>query len=85
MPTSRRYNRLRKVTYSLKATGKPADETPFEVKTVQIGDTAGLVGSQQLAMKNNTRVLCQNPDGSQSYYTLDAERSTPANIVLKAV
>ena len=73
------------MTYSLKATGKRADETPFEVSNVQIGDTAGLVGSQQLAMQNNTQVLCKNPDGSQSYYTLDAERSTASNVVLKAV
>jgi hypothetical protein len=73
------------MTYSLKATGKRADETPFEVSNVQIGDVAGLVGSQQLAMQQNTRVLCKNPDGSQTYYTIDAERSTPANIVMKAV
>ena len=73
------------MTYSLKATGKRADETPFEVSNVQIGDVAGLLGSQQLAMKQNTQVLCKNPDGSQSYYTIDAERSTPANIVMKAV
>ena len=73
------------MTYSLKATGKRADETPFEVSNVQIGDAAGLIGSQQNAMQNNTRVLCKNPDGSQSYFTIDAERSTPANIVMKAV
>lgn len=42
------------MTYSLKATGKRADETPFEVSNVQIGDKAGLVGSQQLAMQQNT-------------------------------
>ena len=55
------------------------------MSNVQIGDVAGLVGSQQLAMQQNTRVLCKNPDGSQTYYTIDAERSTPANIVMKAV
>lgn len=73
------------MTYSLAATGKRSDETPFEVSGIKIGDAAGLIGSQQNAMQNNTRILCKNPDGSQSYYTLDAERSTPANIVLKAV
>lgn len=73
------------MTYSLAAVGKRSDETPFEINSVKIGDAAGLLGSQQLAMKNNTQVLCKNPDGSQSYYTIDAERSTPANIVLKAV
>ena len=73
------------MTYSLAAVGKRSDETPFEVSNIKIGDVAGLVGSQKLAMQNNTQVLCKNPDGSQSYYTLDAERSTPTNIVLKAV
>lgn len=72
------------MTYSLAATGQPAGSL-FAVASLQVGDAAGRLGSQQLAMKNNTQVLCKNPDGSQSWYTLDAERSTPANIVLKAV
>ena len=36
-------------------------------------------------MRLGAQVLCQNPDGSQSYYTLDAERSTRANPVLRRV
>lgn len=71
-------------TYSLAATGQRADSL-FALKTVQIGDTAGLLGSQQSAMQNCTPILCKNPDGSQSWYTLDAERSTPSNVVLKPV
>jgi hypothetical protein len=71
-------------TYSLAATGQPAGSL-FAVKTLQVSDAAGLIGSQQLAMARNTQVLCKKPDGSQAYFTLDAERSTPANIVLKAV
>ena len=71
-------------TYSLKATGQRAD-SEFAVATLQVGDSAGLVGSQANAMQNNTRVLCKNPDGSQSYYTIDAERSLPGAVVLKAV
>lgn len=72
------------MTYSLAATGQPADQQ-FAVSTLKVGDAAGLLGSQQLAMSQNTQVLCKNPDGSQSYYTIDAERSTPSNVVLRAV
>ena len=73
------------MTYSLGATGRRADETTNVVNTVKIGDAAGLIGSQQNAMQNNAQVLCKNPDGSESWYTIDAERSLPGAIVLKAV
>lgn len=73
------------MTYSLGATGRRADETTNVVNTVKIGDAAGLIGSQQNAMQNNTQVLCKNPDGSESWYTIDAERSLPGAVVLKAV
>lgn len=72
-------------TYSLAATGRPADQTPNVVNNVKIGDTAGLVGSQQLAMSTGAQILCKNPDGSQSWYTIDAERSLPGAVVLKEV
>lgn len=72
------------MTYSLAATGQRADQQ-FAVSTLKVSDTAGVIGSQQLAMSQNSQVLCKNPDGSQSYYTLDAERTTPGNLVLKAV
>ena len=71
-------------TYSLSATGRRAD-SEFAVSNVKVGDSAGLAGSQQLAMSDNTQILCKNPDGSQSWYTIDAERSLPGAIVLKAV
>lgn len=71
-------------TYSLAATGRRAD-SPFVVNNVKIGDSAGLAGSQQLAMSGNSQILCKNPDGSQSFYTIDAERSLPGAVVLKAV
>ena len=71
-------------TYSLAATGARADQQ-FAVSNVKIGDSAGLVGSQKLAMAQGTQVLCKNPDGSQSWYTIDAERSLPGAVVLKAV
>ncbi len=71
-------------TYSLSAEGIPSGQI-FADAIVDIGDTAGLLGSQQRAMSLNTQILCKNPDGSQSWYTIDAERSTPSAVVLKAV
>ena len=73
------------MTYSLAATGRRADETPFAVNTVKIGDAAGLVPSQNYAMQTGAPVLCKNPDGSESWYTIDAERSLPGAVVLKAM
>lgn len=71
-------------TYSLAATGRLAGSL-FAVTNEKVGDSAGLVGSQQLSMAQNTQVLCKNPDGSQSWFTIDAERSLPGAVVLKAV
>ena len=71
-------------TYSLAATGQRADSL-YAIASVKVGDTAGLIGGQQSAMAANAQILCKNPDGSQSYYTLDAERSLPGAVVLKAV
>ena len=72
-------------TYSLSATGRRAGQTPAVTEFVKIGDSAGLVGSQQNAMAHGTQILCKNQDGSQSWYTIDAERSRPGAIVLRAV
>ena len=72
-------------TYSLAITGVRADATPSPVKNITIGDSSAQPGAQQLAMNQNTQVLCKNPDGSKSWYTLDAERSTPSTPVLRPV
>lgn len=72
------------MTYSLGATGHAADAL-FGVDNVKIGDAAGLAGTQQGAMSQNTPVMCKRPDGSQAWFTIDAERSLPGAIVLKAV
>ena len=79
-------------TYSLAATGLRAD-SPYTPKPLTLGDSAATGinasnnqwGGPQNAMRNNTQVLCKRADGSQGLYTIDAERSTPGNIVLKAV
>ena len=71
-------------TYSLAVTGVSAQSIDA-VKTIDVGDTIGADGKYNLAMRNNTQLLCKNPDGSQTYYTIDAERSTPNNLVMKPV
>ncbi len=82
-------------TYSLAINGLRSDQVP-QTKTLVISDsniqgrissapTASAFGAAWTAMRNGSQVLCKNPDGSQSWYTYDAERSTPANPVLKAV
>ena len=79
-------------TYSLAATGLRADYK-FAAKPVIAPDSAGgginaaiaQWGGPQTTMKNGAQIFCKNADGSQSWYTYDAERSTPGNLVLKAV
>lgn len=69
------------MTYSLAATGQLA-ESRFALNSIKVGDAAGLTGSQQNAMMNGAQVLCKNPDGSQSFYTIDAERSLPPSVIV---
>ncbi len=79
-------------TYSLAATGLRADYK-FAAKPVTAPDSAaeginaaiGQWGGVQQTMMTGAQILCKNADGSQSWYTYDAERSTPGNLVLKAV
>lgn len=54
----------------------PASGTTFVTATV---------GGMAQAMSQNTPMLCKGPDGAFRWFTLDAERSTPAVPVLKAV
>ena len=71
-------------TYSLAVKGARADSVQA-VQNVTVGDTIGADGAYNLSMRNNTQLLCKNPDGSQTYFTIDAERSTPNNLVMKPV
>lgn len=73
------------MTYSQSLTGITAG-TCYTPATVKIGDAdiAGnalnglsAVRAQQGVMLRGDYVLCQNPDGSQSYYRMDAERTIP--------
>lgn len=70
-------------TYSQSITGINAG-TRYTPATVQVGDTdlsGDVIGKTAAAqggnMSDNDYVLCKNPDGSQSYYRIDAERSIP--------
>ncbi len=83
-------------TFSQSLTGINAGSR-FTAKTITTGDTdiaanavaqgnVNFAGAQQGAMQRNDYILCKNPDGSQSYYTLDAERSIPGvSLILKPV
>jgi len=82
------------VTYSLAVTGVSAG-SPFQVADLKVPDTTDIAAtdvigtfpaSQGRVMSHNSQVLCKNPDGSQSWYTIDAERSVPGGtLVMKAV
>ena len=79
-------------TYSQSVTGINAGARYNAPKTLQVGDTdaagnvVGIDGGQRGVMMRGNQVLCKNPDGSQSYYTIDAERSVPGvSLVMRAV
>lgn len=72
-------------TYSLALTGLRAD-SQFTAKPLTIPDSSARDGAGMArAAMLGTQLLCKGPDGSQAWYTLDAERSTPANPVLLKV
>jgi hypothetical protein len=81
-------------TFSQSLTGINAGARYNVAKTVQIGDLdaasnvigAGGAGSQQGSMARGNQILCKNPDGSQSWYTIDAERTIPGvSVVMRPV
>ena len=72
------------MTYSLSVTGQGAGYLS-STKTLTLSDSSATAGAQLNSMQLNTPFLAKGPDGSQAWYTLDAERSTPSNPILKAV
>ena len=66
---------------------------PYDVATLDVPDTdaggnclrdgtiavSGMntMAGTALVQRLGSQVLCKNPDGSQSWYTIDAERSIP--------
>ena len=80
-------------TYSQSLTGINAGARYNAPATVGVGDT-DLSGDAQLNWaptvqgncRDNDYILCKNPDGSQSYYRIDAERTIPGvSLVMIAV
>ena len=83
-------------TFSQSLTGINAGARYNTAKTIQVGDSdaagnalnsnVSFAGAEQGAMQRGNQILCKNPDGSQSWYTIDAERSIPGiSLVLRAV
>lgn len=71
-------------TYSVAQKGQRADSVPA-VQNVTLPDSSAHAGGMALAGRQGTQMLCKNADGSQSWYTLDAERSTVDKPVLRPV
>ena len=74
-------------TYSQSVSGINAGARYNTPLTVKVGDSAcQSAGDEQNSMQTGTQVLCKNPDGSQSWYVIDAERSIPGvQRVMRAV
>lgn len=70
--------------YTLAVTGISANANNA-TKALTLADANATSGGQKQAMAQGTQFLCQRLDGSQGFYRLDAERSTPANPILIAV
>ena len=74
------------MTYSLAITGANAQNLLVgNTEQYTLSDANAQAGSNLNAMATNTQFLCKGPDGSQAFFTLDAERSTPSHPVLLAV
>ena len=81
-------------TFSQSITGINAGARYNTAKIVQVGDldaagnalNTGGLGAVQGSMMRGNQILCKNPDGSQTYYTIDAERSIPGvSLVMRPV
>ena len=71
------------MTYSLSITGASAGQH-FGVKEQTVDDvSAGQLGAQSQSMALGTAFLCKGPDGLQRLFQIDAERSTPGNLILR--
>jgi len=82
---------MAKPTYSQSLTGVGAHNPVIGYKPILVPDTSvgnislstkgGLAG----AMSSGDVIICQGPDGGLKQYKIDAERSTPGNLVLLRV
>ena len=81
-------------TYSQSITGVDAGARYNAPATIQVGDADINANVNQkwapdvagTVTARNNYILCKNPDGSQSYYRIDAERTIPGvSLVMIAV
>lgn len=72
------------MTYSLGTAGVSANTLFTATEPITLSDQQATPGGMEAAMQTGTAFLCKNPDLSQTYYVLDAERSTPSKPVLIA-
>ena len=82
-------------TYSQSLTGINAGARYSTPSTVRVGDSDAAgnalnaladAGAQRGSMSRGNQILCKNPDGSQSWYVIDAERSIPGvSLVMRPV
>jgi hypothetical protein len=71
-------------TYSVAQKGQRSDSL-FAVQNRTLPDSNAQPGGMAQAQSSGKQLFCKNPDGSFSWYTLDAERSTPSRPVLVPV
>lgn len=64
------------MTYSLAIKGARAVNPP-QIQNVTVSDPQGVAGGQALAAQQGLHFLCKGPDGFESFYRIDAERSIP--------
>lgn len=64
------------MTYSLNVKGVRADN-PSQPQNLTVSDEQATLGGQQYTMMQGTHFLVKRPDGGESYYRIDAERSIP--------
>ena len=71
-------------TYSQSVTGIDAGARYNTPATIRVGDVDlggdnvnGTAAAQAGNMQDGDYILCKQPDGSQAYYRIDAERSIP--------
>lgn len=65
-------------TYSQSVLGYNGKHATYPVQVTKVGDTGGgTPGLQASSMQTGLQILCQRPDGSKAWFTIDASRSIP--------
>jgi hypothetical protein len=78
-------------TFSLSLTGYGAHNPNITYQSVKVPDTTlagnalNTTGGVAGAMSRGSLLICKGPDGQLRLHKIDAERSTPSNLVLLRV